>query len=85
MDESHMRTVSHELNNLLNIVINLSEVVASELPSGHPAQADLRSISEAGQHAAVLARELVLLSHTALNTRATVGDTEAGSSAANKI
>ncbi len=51
--------IAHDFNNLLTIIINLSEVVGLELGPEHPAAADLRAITEAGQQSAMLTRQLL--------------------------
>lgn len=54
--------IAHDFNNLLNVILTLTELVQANLPSEHPARADLRRITEAGEQAAGLAGQLLAFS-----------------------
>jgi signal transduction histidine kinase len=54
--------VAHDFNNLVGVVLNLAELARGHLPADHPVHADLRHISEAGEQAAGLATQLLMLS-----------------------
>jgi PAS domain S-box-containing protein len=54
--------VAHDFNNWLAVVLNLTDLVRTHLSDNHPAVADLKKISEAGEQAAGLAGQLLSLS-----------------------
>lgn len=54
--------VAHDFNNLLGVVLNLTDLAGEHLPRDHPARADLKRISEAGEQAANLAAQLLAFS-----------------------
>jgi PAS domain S-box-containing protein len=51
--------VIHDLNNLLTVVMTLSDLARLGLPEGHPVNADLGRIGEAGAHAGRLVGQLL--------------------------
>ncbi|MFQ3592923.1 MAG: ATP-binding protein, partial [Gemmataceae bacterium] len=53
--------VAHDFNNWLGVVLNLTDLARSHLPSDHPVLADLHKISEAGEQAAGLAGQLLAM------------------------
>ncbi|MBK9519145.1 MAG: response regulator [Anaeromyxobacter sp.] len=54
--------VAHDFNNLLTTILGVGELLAADLPPGGPQAADLRTILEAGRHAAALTRQLLAFS-----------------------
>ena len=54
--------VVHDFNNLLSIVLSLTDLARGQLPPDHPVHADLRRIDEASEQAAGLATQLLALS-----------------------
>jgi PAS domain S-box-containing protein len=54
--------VVHDFNNLLTVLLSLTELAHEHLPPDHPVHADLRRIGEAGEQAAALAGQLLAFS-----------------------
>jgi PAS domain S-box-containing protein len=54
--------IAHDFNNLLAVILNLATFVASDLPEGSPARADVEEITLAAQRAAALTRQLLIFS-----------------------
>jgi PAS domain S-box-containing protein len=54
--------IVHDFNNLLTVMLSLTEMTRASLGAGHPAQEDLRHIQEAGEQAARLAEQLLTFS-----------------------
>jgi PAS domain S-box-containing protein len=55
--------IAHDFNNLLSVVLGLTDLARASLPMDHPTQSDLLRISEAGEQAADLARQLLTFSN----------------------
>jgi PAS domain S-box-containing protein len=51
--------VLHDFNNLLTVMLSLTELARDRLPAGHAARPDLERVTEAGEQAAALARQLL--------------------------
>jgi len=51
--------VAHDFNNLLTVIGGVTDMVREELPTDHPAQADLIEVSTAAERAAALTRQLL--------------------------
>lgn len=51
--------IAHDFNNLLAAIMGFTDLTLSELPEGHPAQADLRQVLTAANHAAELVRHIL--------------------------
>jgi signal transduction histidine kinase len=60
MDDLHaeLRLISHDLNNLIGIIVNYAAFVAEELEPGSPAARDLDEIKRAAEQATALSRRL---------------------------
>ncbi len=58
--------VAHDVNNILSVILSLSEVCSTSIPPSHPMQADLKEISKAGLRAAELTRQLLAFSRKQL-------------------
>lgn len=56
--ERRVRTITHDLNNALGLVINYSILVSRDLEDRPELAADLAEIRDAGRHAAELVKEL---------------------------
>jgi PAS domain S-box-containing protein len=54
--------VAHDFNNLLTVILGSSQLLALQIEPGHPSEADLRAIEEAGQRAVTLTRQLLAFS-----------------------
>jgi PAS domain S-box-containing protein len=54
--------VLHDFNNLLTVILSLTELARDRLAEEHPARHDLARVSEAGEQAAGLARQLLAFS-----------------------
>jgi two-component system cell cycle sensor histidine kinase/response regulator CckA len=73
--------LAHDFNNLLTIINGFSELIQSQLPADHPARALALEISQAGERAASLTRQLLAFSRKqviepkVLNVNAIVTDT----------
>lgn len=55
--------IVHDFNNLLSVVLGLTDLARASLPMDHPTQPDLVRITEAGEQAADLARQLLTFSN----------------------
>jgi signal transduction histidine kinase len=58
--------VAHDVNNILSVILSLSEVCRLGLPATHAAQSDLKEISRAGLRAGELTRQLLAFSRKQL-------------------
>lgn len=56
--DQRVRTITHDLNNALGLVINYSILVSRDLEDRPELAADLAEIRDAGRHAAELVKEL---------------------------
>ncbi|GBE32459.1 blue-light-activated protein [bacterium BMS3Bbin05] len=54
--------ISHDFNNLLSAIIGYSEMAMEELPHNHPVREKIKIISEAGEKATALTRQLLAFS-----------------------
>jgi signal transduction histidine kinase len=54
--------ISHDFNNLLNIIVGYAEMAANKLPQGHPALGDVEKITTACSRAAELVRKILTFS-----------------------
>lgn len=63
-DEFIARIV-HDLNNLLTPLVGYTEILLSELPADHPAQADLEALAQTANQAFSLAHRLLSISREA--------------------
>ena len=74
--------VAHDFNNLLTVINGYSQMMLAEFTEGHPLRRPAEQISEAGERAAYLTRQLLaygrkqLLSPEPLDLNATVRDVE---------
>ena len=59
--ERRVRTITHDLNNALGLVINYAVLVSNDLEDRPELAADLAEIRDAGSHAAELVKELSTL------------------------
>ncbi len=48
--------VAHEFNNLLTVIIGLTQLTAEEFPEGHPRRAAMETVVRAARRAALLTR-----------------------------
>lgn len=53
-----LREFTHDLNNLLAVVIGYAELARESLPDAHPASADMAEIGHAARRAAALVNTL---------------------------
>lgn len=60
-EAARLREFTHDLHNLLFVVITYAELARESLPGGHP-DADLANIAEAAKQAATLVNTLASLS-----------------------
>ena len=60
MDEvrAELRVISHDLNNIIGIIINYAAFVEEELEPGSPGARDLDEIKRAAEQATTLSRRL---------------------------
>jgi signal transduction histidine kinase/response regulator of citrate/malate metabolism len=56
--------VAHDFNNLVTIILGYTGLVVQSMTSDDPRRADLNEVTNAGQRAAVLARQLLAFSRT---------------------
>jgi PAS domain S-box-containing protein len=54
--------VAHDFNNLLTVILGSCQLLAMQMGDGHPGEADLDAIEEAGQRAAALTQQLLAFS-----------------------
>jgi two-component system cell cycle sensor histidine kinase/response regulator CckA len=54
--------VAHDFNNVLSVILSLSELLLADLKSGEPMRDDLEEIRKAGRRAADLTRQLLMFS-----------------------
>jgi PAS domain S-box-containing protein len=68
--------VAHDFNNLLGVVLNLADLAQAHVPPGHPAHADLKRITEAGEQAVSLASQLLTFTRNraVTNQRSSLGE-----------
>lgn len=59
---ARLREFTHDLHNLLAVVITYAELARESLPGGHPADADMAGIDHAARQAAALLNTLASLS-----------------------
>jgi two-component system cell cycle sensor histidine kinase/response regulator CckA len=54
--------IAHDFNNLPTVVLSLADLAHGSLPPGHPVYNDLNRITQAGEHAAGLAGQMLAFS-----------------------